>query len=204
MKKVAKTQHPIHPSIQNRWSPRAFSDQPVEPEKLLAVLEAARWAPSAMNEQPWRFIVATKENPAEFEQALNCLNEGNQRWAKAAPVLVFTLIKKTFTRNDRPNRVALHDLGLAVANLTIQATELGLHTHQMGGILFDKIREVYQIPEDFEVVTGIALGYYGDIEQLPEDLQEREKGPRLRKPLSELIFAGAWSHPATLVKSNQP
>lgn len=202
MKKAAETQHAIHPSIKSRWSPRAFSNKQVEPEKLLAVLEAARWAASAMNEQPWRFIVATKDNPAEFEQALHCLNEGNQRWVKDAPVLIFTIIKKTFTRNDRPNRVALHDLGLAVANLTMQATELGLHAHQMGGIQFDKIREVYQIPEDYEVVTGIALGYYGNIEQLPEDLQEREKGPRLRKPLSELIFAGTWAKPASFVNNN--
>ncbi|MCB0171233.1 MAG: nitroreductase family protein [Anaerolineae bacterium] len=202
MKRTAQTHHPIHTLLKDRWSPRAFSDKPVEPEKLLAVLEAARWAASAMNEQPWRFIIATKKNPAEFEQALSCLNEGNQRWAKDAPVLIFTIVKKTFTRNDRPNRAALHDLGLAVANLTLQATELGLHVHEMGGIQIDRIRETYQIPEDYEVVTGIALGYYGDIEQLPEDLQEREKGPRQRKPLSELIFTGTWAKPASFVKNN--
>ncbi|MCB0213714.1 MAG: nitroreductase family protein [Anaerolineae bacterium] len=203
MKRTAQTHHPIHTLLKDRWSPRAFSDKSVEPEKLLTVLEAARWAASAMNEQPWRFIVATKENPAEFEKALSCLMEGNQRWAKDAPVLIFTIIKKTYSRNDRPNRTAFYDLGLAVANLTTQATELGLHVHQMGGIQVDKIRKLYAIPEDYDVVTGIALGYYGDIEQLPDDLRAREKGPRTRKPLSELIFAETWAEPASFIPRNE-
>ncbi|MCB0196649.1 MAG: nitroreductase family protein [Anaerolineae bacterium] len=203
MNRTAQTHHPIHTLLKDRWSPRAFSDRPVEQEKLLAVLEAARWSASAMNEQPWRFIVATKDNPAEFEKAVSCLKEGNLRWAKDAPVLIFTTVKKSYTKFDRPNRTAFYDLGLAVSNLTVQATELGLHTHQMGGIEFDKIREVYHIPEDYEVVTGIALGYYGHIEQLPDDLQEREKGPRVRKPLSEIIFAETWAEPASFVPQNK-
>lgn len=202
MEKPAEVQYPIHSLLKNRWSPRAFSDKPVEQEKLLAVLEAARWAASSNNEQPWRFIIATKDNPTEFNQALNCLMEGNIKWAKGAPVLIFSTAKKTFTRNNKPNRTALHDLGLAVANLLVQATALGLYTHQMAGIYTDKIREVYQIPEDYEVVAAIALGYYGDLNQLSEDLQERETGPRVRKSLSELAFNGTWGQSASLVENN--
>lgn len=200
MDKIAETHYPIHDFLKRRWSPRALSDRPVEPDKLLSLLEAARWAASSRNEQPWSFIVATKDNPDEFERALNCLRDGNRRWAKEAPVLMFSIAKLRFDHNDQPNRTALHDLGLAVGNLLTQATALGLYVHQMAGIYKDKVREVYQIPETHEVVAAIAIGYFGSLEQLPEGLREREQKPRKRKPLSEFVFSRSWRNTAPFVK----
>ena len=202
MTKIAPSQHPIHDLVQQRWSPRSFAERPIEPEKLLCLLEAARWAPSSSNEQPWAFIVATKEDPAEFERALACLNDNNQRWAKSAPVLMFSLTKKQFTRNERPNRFAFHDLGLAVANLLAQATAFDLYVHQIGGIQVDKVRETYQIPETHDIGAGIAIGYLGDLEQLPDDLQERERAERQRKPLNEFVFSGSWGQPAPWLEAD--
>jgi nitroreductase len=198
--KPAQTQYPIHELIKNRWSPRAFSPRPVEREKLLALFEAARWAASSRNEQPWSFIVATRDDEAGFDKALGCVREGNARWARNAGVLLFSLAKRSFEPDDDPNRFAFHDVGLAVANLIIQATALGLYTHQMAGIYRDKVREVYQIPETHDVVAGIALGYYGELEQLPGDLQEREVAPRKRKPLTEFVFEGTWGEIAEILR----
>ena len=200
MHKPAQTEYPIHDLLKERWSPRAFSNRLVEKEKLLALLEAARWAASSTNEQPWSFIVATRDQPAEFEKALNCLREGNIRWAKEAPVLMFSLAKLHFEGNGNPNRYAFHDAGLAVANLIVQATAMGLSVHQMGGIHRDKVQEVYQIPETHDVVAGIALGYYGELEQLPEDIREREVAPRQRKPLAEFVFGGVWGETAEILR----
>jgi nitroreductase len=203
MKKSARTNHQIHDLLTHRWSPRAFSGRMVEKEKILVILEAARWSPSSYNEQPWSFIVATKDNPEEHEQLLHCLSEGNIRWAKFAPLLMISVAKLIFERNGKPNRHAFHDVGLAVGNLVIQATHLGLHVHQMAGILIDKIRETYKIPETHEPVTGIAIGYYGNIDQLPEDLRERELADRTRKPLGEFVFSRSWNKPSYLVSMKQ-
>ena len=124
MEKPADTKHPIHNLLRRRWSPRAFSGRMVEANQLCSVLEAARWAPSSYNEQPWRFIVATKENPVEFDRLLSCLVEGNALWAQQAPVLMLSVAKLSFEKNDKANRHAIHDVGLAVENLVIQATVL--------------------------------------------------------------------------------
>jgi nitroreductase len=201
LKKPAKTQLSIHEPLARRWSPRAFSDRMVEKEKILTLLEAARWAPSSFNEQPWSFIIATKGNPKEYERLLNCLMEGNIRWAKYAPLLMVSAARLYFERNGKPNRHAFHDVGLAVSNLVIQASHLGLHVHQMAGILVDKIRETYKIPETHEPVAGIAIGYYGDIDQLPQDLREREFAERTRKPLEQFVFSGSWDKPFYLVSA---
>src|SRR5829696_1208912 len=133
MTKLHDTAHPVHDLVRRRWSPRAFSSRAVERETLLSVLEAARWAPSSFNAQPWSFLVATQEDPAGFERMLNCLVPQNQAWAKAAPVLMIAVAKTHFEHNGKPNRHALYDTGQAVAFLTLQATALDLYVHQMAG-----------------------------------------------------------------------
>lgn len=200
---IAKTsaiEHPIEEVLQRRWSPLAFSDRAVEPEKLLSMLEAARWAASSYNEQPWSFIVATKDNPEEFNRLLSCLVEGNQEWAKNAPVLMLSVAKLYFELNGAENRHAFHDVGAAAANLATQATALGLEIHQMAGFDVPKAKELYGIVDGYEPVAAIALGYIGDPQILSERLQQREAAPRTRKPLQEFVFTGRWSQPSPLVE----
>ena len=200
MEKLADTIYPIEPILQQRWSPRAFADRPVEPEKLLRLLEAARWAASCANQQPWYFIVATREDTAEYARLLSCLRENNQQWASHAPVLMVSVAKLSFDMNGQPNRYAFHDVGLAAANLIVQATALGLFVHQMAGFYPDKVRELYGVPDDFEPVAGIVLGYLGDPATLSEELQQRELAPRVRRPLETFVFQGAWGQISPLVK----
>ncbi|MGH7382058.1 MAG: nitroreductase family protein [Candidatus Methylomirabilales bacterium] len=199
MQKLAETRYPIHELLRERWSPRAFADRMVEPEKLRSLLEAARWAPSSFNEQPWSFIVAIKEHPGEYERLLSCLVEGNVRWAQHAPVLMLSVAKLVFERNQKPNRHAFHDVGLAVENLVIQGMVLGLFVHQMAGFHADRAREVYGIPEGYDPVAAMAIGYLDDPGRLPDDLREREVAPRIRKPLESFVFSGQWGQPSRLV-----
>ncbi len=199
MVKHASPDYPVHDLITKRWSPYSFADRPVSNSDLRSLFEAARWAASSYNEQPWSYIVATKENPEEFERLLSCLVEGNQAWAKAAPVLALGIATLNFVRNNKPNRVAVHDLGLAAANLCLEATARGLVVHQMVGILPDKAREIYEIPEGSEAYTGIAIGYAGDPNSLPDKLKERDLAPRQRKPLAEFVFGGKWGTTSGLV-----
>jgi nitroreductase len=198
MEKPADTQHPIHDLLARRWSPRAFADRPVAADVLRSLWEAARWAPSSANEQPWSFIVATRDDQQEFDRLLGCLVEGNQIWAKQAPALMVSVAGK-LDRDKDPNAHAWYDVGQAVADLSVQATALGLFVHQMAGILPDKIRELYQIPDSHEPVTGLALGYPGTPEQLPDKLRQRETAPRTRKPIGEFVFAGRWGQKSKLV-----
>ncbi len=200
MEKPAPTNYPVHELIAQRWSPRAFSDRPVETRTILAVLEAARWAASSFNEQPWRFIVATREDEEGYDRMLECLVEFNQSWARTAPVLLISVASLHFERNGKENRCAVHDLGLATANLMLEATARGLFVHAMAGVDLDKVRETYDIPEGFVPVAAIALGYAGDPSVLPEELREGESAPRIRKPLKDLIFGGVWAHTAALVQ----
>ncbi len=197
--KKASTDYPIHELLAERWSPYGFEDRPVAQADLRSLFEAARWAASSYNEQPWSFFVATKENPEEFARLLSCLVEGNQGWAKAAPVLVLGVVSLKFSLNNKDNRAAVHDLGLAAGNLLVEATARGLCVHQMIGILPDKAREVYQIPEHSEAWTAIAIGYKGDPAKLPDALKERDLAPRQRKPLSQFVFTGKWGQPSPLV-----
>ncbi len=199
--KLADTQYAIEDSVRKRWSPLAFSDRMVEQEKLLSVLEAARWAASSYNEQPWSFIIATKENSVEFEHLLSILAEGNQEWARTAPVLMLTVAKLHFERNGKENRHAFHDVGAASANLAIQAAALDLYIHQMAGFDVPKAKEVYQIPGGYEPVAAIALGYLGNSQTLSESLQQRESNPRTRKPLDKFVFANSWNQAAPEVTS---
>jgi len=181
----------IHDLLKHRKSLRAYADKNVESDKLRRIFEAARWAPSASNEQPWHFIVATKDNPEEHALVLSAIKEGNQTWAKHAPVLIITVASKV-RADGRENRHAFYDVGQAVAHLSVQALEEGLYLRQMGGFDADKARELLGIPEGSEPVTAIALGYPGDPENLPDQLREREAAPRTRKALSEIVFVGQW------------
>lgn len=197
--KPAVTQYPILDAIKNRWSPRAFDTSLVEQDKLMSVLEAARWAASSMNTQPWRFIIATRDNEAEFEKMLSVLKERNQVWAKNAPVLLLAVARDEHD-GGYINNHAGHDTGQALANLTTQATALDLYVRMMGGFYADKAREVFNIPEGYTPITALALGYLGTLEDLDESFQDREQSPRTRKPLSELVFAGEWDNVADFVK----
>ena len=199
MEKPADAQYPIHDLLQRRWSPRAFSDRSVEPDTLRSLLEAARWAPSSSNEQPWNFIVATKDNQAEHGRLLSCLVEGNRLWAQHALVLMVSVARMSFEEDGKPNRHAFHDVGQAVADLTVQATALGLMVHQMAGFHPEKVRELYGVPKEFEPVAAIALGYPGDPESLPERLKKRELAPRERKSLTEFVFTGCWGKTSPVV-----
>jgi nitroreductase len=197
-KKEPALDYPIHDLLKKRWSPVAFSDQPVEPEKLRSILEAARWAPSSYNEQPWSFIIATKNNKEEFAKLLSCLVPGNQEWAKSAPVLMISVAQLQFKRNGKENRHALHDVGLAAENMVLQATSMGLFVHQMAGIDIDRIREIYGIPDNFVPVAGIAVGYIGDADAQPENLKERDFEERDRKHCRDFVYTGAWGKKAPL------
>jgi nitroreductase len=190
--KRAKTDHPILDLLAKRWSPYAFADRPVSEDDLRALFEAARWAPSSYNEQPWAYIVATKADPEGFETLLSCLVEGNRPWARHAPVLALGCTRLTFTRNGQPNAAAQHDLGLASGNLCVEAVARGLYVHQMIGILPDRAREVYKIPDDVRPLTGLAIGYLGDPSALPEHYRPRDLAPRTRKPLAEFVYGGGW------------
>jgi nitroreductase len=197
--KKALTNYPIHEFLAERWSPYAFQERPVAKADLCSLFEAARWAASSYNEQPWNYIIATKENPDHFQQLLSCLVEGNQVWAKKAPVLALGITSLRFTRNNQDNRAAIHDLGLASANLVLEATARGICVHQMIGILPDKARDIFNIPDGYEAWTAMAIGYQGDPMTLPEALKERDLMPRQRKPLEQFVFSGKWGNPSPLV-----
>ena len=201
--KKASPAYPIHELLAARWSPYAFDDRPVSEADLCSLFEAARWAPSSYNEQPWRYILAIKDDPEQFQRLLSCLVDGNQVWAKAAPVLALGIVSLKLSRNGKDNRAAVHDLGLASANLLVEASARGLFVHQMIGILPDKARALYAIPEDHEAWTGLAIGYRGDPASLPETLRQRDLAPRQRKPLPEFVFSGKFGNPAPLVQKDR-
>ena len=190
---------PIHEIIKHRWSPRAFENRPVEPAKLRSLFEAARWAASSYNVQPWSFIVATKDDSANYKKVLDCFVEFNQSWAVNAPVLAISVAHLTFD-DGRPNRHAFHDVGQAAANLAIEAAAEGLQIHQMAGLLPDKARQIFAIPEGYEAVAGIALGYPGDPSSLPGQLKDRENAPRTRKTVDSFVFTGSWGNISPIVK----
>jgi nitroreductase len=199
MEKPASVQYPIHSLLCRRWSPMAFSNRGVEPWKLSSILEAARWAPSSYNDQPWSFIVATQDDPGPFQRMAECLEEANADWAVNAPVLILAVAHLRFELTNEPNRHAFHDVGLAMANLVVQATVLGLAVHQMAGFDVERVTAAFGIPIDHEPVVISAVGYSGDPRLLPEPLRRRELAPRSRKPLDQLVFSGRWGQPSELV-----
>jgi nitroreductase len=198
MDKPAQNDYPIEPLLARRWSPRAFADRPLSGAELASLLEAARWAPSCFNDQPWSFIVAPRADAEAFERLSSCLVEANRVWAARAPVLLLSVARLAFARNDKPNRHAVHDVGLAVQSMALQATAMGLALHQMAGFDVERARTLLGLPEGHEPVAMIALGAPGDPETLPDDLRERERAPRTRKPLAELAFAGSFGQPLEL------
>jgi nitroreductase len=196
--KQADTHPNVHELIRNRWSPRAFSSQEVSNEDLKVVLEAARWAASSYNEQPWRFFVARKRDRSAYQQFLEALVLANQAWANSAPVLIIMAAKRTFSHNGTPNYYGLHDAGQALAYLMLQATALGLHAHAMAGFDHEKARKEIGIPDDYDIGAAVALGYLGDPDQLSEQPRKAELAKRSRKPLNEIAFGERWNKPLDL------
>ena len=194
--KYAPAVEGVHELILRRWSPRAFAEKPVSKENLRRLFEAARWAASSYNEQPWRFVVGVKGSET-WQKIFDTLVEFNQQWAQRAPVLILSAARKRFSHNDAPNLHALYDTGAATALLMLQATHLGLHAHSMAGFDREKARAAFGIPDGFEIGAVTAVGYLGDPAVLPEGMQTQEKSPRSRRPLSETVFS-AWEKPADL------
>jgi len=196
MHKRAPTDFPVHDFIAERWSPRAFSDKLVAPDVLASLFEAARWAPSSSNEQPWAYIVATKDDAENFAKLVSVLVPGNATWAQHAPVLALAVAQLSFAKSGTPNRNALYDVGAASAWLTVEATSRGIFVHQMAGFDHAKARDVFGIPAGWEPIAAIAIGYPGDPESLPQLLRDREAAPRTRKPISAFVMSGNWGKKA--------
>ena len=194
MQKPATTKIPINPIISNRWSPRVFSNKPVEPGKIDAILEAARWSPSAFNEQPWRFIVG-KEQDETRKKILDSLIEWNQNWAKTAPLLILNIARLSFTHNDKPNEMAEYDLGQSVAAMTLEAVNQHLFSHQMTGFDGRKAEQLFNIPEGYKAVSVTAFGYYGNPEDIPADIADMESNERSRKAIDEIVFGATFGEP---------
>lgn len=193
----------INDLIKNRYSTRAFSEKLIEEEVIVSLFEAARWAPSGGNEQPWRFIAAAKNDPESYEKVLNALSDGNKLWAQNAPLLIVGVTKLDRGIEKKLNKYAFYDLASSVANLTLQATSMDLYVRQMGGFNPLAVRELFDIPENYEPAIVLAVGYKGDLDNLPENMKLREGAPRQRKPLSEIVFSGRFGNPSALVKEKQ-
>ena len=199
MKNPAPIHFPVHDLIRDRWSPRAFAAKPIEPAVLASLFEAARWAPSSSNEQPWVFLVATKDDPENFAKMLGVLVEFNAGWAKESAALVLAVSSLKFHANGNPNRNAFYDTGAATALLSMEATYRGLAVHQMAGFDPAKAKQDFEIPEDWEPIAAMAIGYPGHPDALHPKLREREVAPRTRKPLSEFVMSGRWGHTSPIV-----
>ncbi len=187
IKKPAKTDHPINELIAKRWSARSFSTRNVEKSKLFSILEAARWAPSSRNEQPWRYIVFTNDNPNKLKEAQSVLLEVNS-YAKRAPILICAIAKKNYSDNGNYNILHFHDLGAANENMFLESFNQGLIMHEMGGFNREKAKELFEIPEDYQIGIMIAIGYQDTHDLLPDRYKEKSLLPRERKPLSEIVF----------------
>lgn len=198
LEKLADTAPGVHELIRARWSPRAFSSGDVSEEDLKTIFEAARWAASSYNEQPWRFLVGRKSDPAAYDKILHLLMPFNQAWAKSAPVLFIMAAKRTFSHNGSANLFAMHDAGQALAHVLLQATALGLHAHGMAGLDRDRARTELGIPDDYDVAAAVALGYLGSPDQLSEQHRQAELAKRQRKPLKEIVFGARFGEPLQL------
>jgi nitroreductase len=194
MQKPAITQQAIHELLANRWSGRAYdAAKAVSQEQVISLLEAARWAPSCFGDQPWRYVFCNKaDNMQAWQAAFDCLVPGNQGWAVNAPVLLLICADTLFGHNDKPNKWAAYDTGAATENLCLQATALGLMAHQMGGFDADKARATFKVPERYQILAMVTVGYQAAVESLSGEVKERELAARSRKPLEELFFNGVW------------
>ncbi len=195
MNKSADSKYPLAPLIRDRWSPVCLSSRTIPADILVSLFEAARWAPSSYNEQPWSFCLATQDQPAEFAAILGCLAEANQEWAKNAYGLMISVAKLAFDRNGKPNRHAYHDVGLATQNLFLQALSHGVYCHPMAGFDLEMARQRLSIPASHEAVAAIAIGYPADdLSKFPTGLQQRDAGARVRKPLSAVVYSGKFGN----------
>lgn len=196
-KKKIDTRTEIEPLLAERWSGRAYDNQrPVTNEQILALSEAARWAPSCFGEQPWHYIVCDKTtNRAAWDKAFTCLVEGNQSWAVDAPLLIVALADSQFSHDDKQNRWAEYDTGAATMSICIQATALGLMVHQMGGFIATKVMELFSIPEQYVAMSIMTVGYQLAEDAITAEVMEREVAPRQRAPLAKHFFNGAWGDP---------
>ena len=194
--KPALTQVPIDSTIAQRWSGRSYdSQQMLNQDQTIALIEAARWAPSCMGDQPWRFVVCDKgQHPEAWQKAYNCLSEGNQVWVKNAPWICIVCADSVFIKNGQANRWAQYDTGAAALNLCLQASSMGLVAHQLGGFDAQQARQLFAIPEQFTLMAMIAVGYPAAPDLLSEELRQRELAPRARKPLADIAFAGDWQN----------
>jgi nitroreductase len=196
MKHAQPSTEGVLPIILERWSPRAFADREVSPADLKVIFEAARWAPSSYNEQPWRFLVGHR-NSETYQKIFDALVPFNQAWVKTAPVLILGVAKTRFSHNDSPNNYGAYDLGAAAGFMTLQAASIGLATHQMAGFDWAKAREAFDIPEIYAIGSVMALGYHGELSDLDEQYHAQEQSPRSRKALSEIVLS-SWDHAADL------
>jgi nitroreductase len=191
--RLAPADHPIHDLLRARWSPRSMTGDPITAAEFASLFEAARWAASSNNEQPWHFITARRDaDPGGFARLLGLLSANNQTWAKNAGLLVICVARLHFTATGKPNPTALYDLGASAAQLCLQATALGLAAHQMRGFDVARARTELGIPDTHEPVACIAVGRLGAPEALPEALAAREVAPRVRKPQAEIVHGAAW------------
>jgi len=200
--KTAAAEHQILDLIAQRWSPRAFSPQVVDPEEVRRLFEAARWAPSCYNEQPWSFFVAAIDDPARHERLASCLGSGNA-WARKAPVLALSVAALDFAKSGKPNRWAYHDVGLAMENLVLQATSMSLLAHQMAGFDVERARSILEIPPRYDPVGMVAVGHLGDPESLSEEQRLKELSTRQRKPIDQFVFGEKWPEISPLVERNR-
>lgn len=197
IEKPADSEVNIEKVIAERWSGRAYDPAiAVDDDAITSLCEAARWAPSCFGDQPWRFVVWNKfADEASWQQALECLAPGNQEWAKNAPILVLAASVNTFSHNGSDNKWVGYDTGAASISLCLQATALGLMTHQMGGFDANKIKQLANAPEDTRCWAMIAIGYPADLDSLTEEQLERELSERQRRPLKDQFFSNTWNSP---------
>lgn len=193
LENIADTEHEIFALLKQRYSPRIFEEKMISEKNLNRLFEAVRWSASSFNRQPWRFIYGEKGEDG-YESILECLTDSNRKWADNAPLLMVTIFKVTSDEGDK-NFHALHDLGLGLGNMTVQAQYMGIGLHHMAGIDKEKAEKVFEIPDGFQVASALALGYYGgDIEVLPENLRKREVAERKRKTIDQFAFKGKWKN----------
>ena len=198
--KIADNRYPINDLLRERWSPRAFdTDRTVSRQKLRSLFEAVRWAPSSYNEQPWRFIVASKDEK-HYQKLFDCLKDGNKEWAGNAPVLGVSVVKLYFDKNEKPNRHAFHDVGMAMSSLIVQATTMDLYVHQMAGFYPEKIRESFNLPEGYEAVAMFVIGYLGDPDKLSEKRKNSEMKKRSRNEIDTFVFGDEWGSQSDLIE----
>ena len=188
---IANTDNEIIAFLKQRYSPRIFSEEVIDEEEVAQLFEAVRWSASSNNKQPWRFIYAEKNSEA-YDKIYDCLSDFNKKWANNAPLLILTAYKEK-TDDGKDNFHALHDLGLSLGNMTVQAQYMGIGLHHMAGVDWKKAQKEFNVPEGYHITTAIAAGYYGGaLENLPEDLQEQETAERTRQPLASFAFKDNW------------